>query len=452
MLWVASLYMGGLALVLALGAAGLRGVPPWRAWLTAVAVVGAAGEPRQVRRPALVGAVGPDRRRPRAARPALRPSLRDDGFLDDGAGSPYGLLATLLPGFGVFRYPSKLLTFAAVALAALAGAGWDRLVGGRGDAAAARSAGSGSGRACWGWRSALAARDRVVAFLTGRVPPDPTFGPADVAGAWSETQRALAPRRDRLRGLPGAGAMRPRGVPGSRRALALLLLTADLAVANARLVWTVPQADFEAPPEAARLIEAAERADPSPGPFRVHRMPDWYPARFRERRSPRPAPRAGRLGARDAAAAACPAAGLEYCATPGHPGDRRLPGLLRHQDDARPPPRWRGSWASRRASRCATIPRRGFDLWGARYFLLPALPDDWASRERGFASFLAETDLIYPDPPTSCARTSDRAGREPWDRARTGSSAAIGPPTRGPGSSTTPGSGPPRPTRTTVPS
>ncbi len=31
----------------------------------------------------------------------------------------------VMPGFGSFRYPSKLLTFMAVGLAVLAGLGWD---------------------------------------------------------------------------------------------------------------------------------------------------------------------------------------------------------------------------------------------------------------------------------------------------------------------------------------
>ena len=55
---------------------------------------------------------------------------RIDGFLEDGAGSVYGLLAAILPGFTLFRYPGKLLTFAALALAGLAGLGWDRLADG----------------------------------------------------------------------------------------------------------------------------------------------------------------------------------------------------------------------------------------------------------------------------------------------------------------------------------
>jgi hypothetical protein len=40
-------------------------------------------------------------------------------------------------------------------------------------------------------------------------------------------------------------------------------------------------------------------------------------------------------------------------------------------------------------------PRRSFDLWGARYFLLPVVPD-WGRRDRGYAAFLDKTDLIYP--------------------------------------------------------
>ena len=32
-----------------------------------------------------------------------------------------------LPGFDTFRYPAKLMTFAAIVLAVLGGAGWDRL-------------------------------------------------------------------------------------------------------------------------------------------------------------------------------------------------------------------------------------------------------------------------------------------------------------------------------------
>ena len=60
------------------------------------------------------------------------------------------------------------------------------------------------------------------------------------------------------------------------------------------------------------------------------------------------------------------------------------------------------------------FPRRSFDLWGARYFLLPASPD-WTSPDRGFASFLDQTELIYPEP-----------GRPPRTAIR-GRAGAVGP-------------------------
>ena len=68
---------------------------------------------------------------------------RGDAYLDDGTGSPYAIFAALLPGFGAFRYPVKLLTFFAAPLAALAGAGWDRLQAGADGAVASDSAGPG---------------------------------------------------------------------------------------------------------------------------------------------------------------------------------------------------------------------------------------------------------------------------------------------------------------------
>jgi hypothetical protein len=57
-------------------------------------------------------------------------------------------------------------------------------------------------------------------------------------------------------------------------------------------------------------------------------------------------------------------------------------------------------------------PRRSFDFWGARYFILPARPG-WQSRERGFASFLSQTELIHPSADLLYERSS-KDGQEPW--------------------------------------
>ncbi len=55
-------------------------------------------------------------------------AVRRDGYLRDSDGSVYWWLATILPGFRQFRYPAKLFTLTALAAAALAGLGWDRVV------------------------------------------------------------------------------------------------------------------------------------------------------------------------------------------------------------------------------------------------------------------------------------------------------------------------------------
>src|SRR5207247_2259106 len=44
------------------------------------------------------------------------------------------------------------------------------------------------------------------------------------------------------------------------------------------------------------------------------------------------------------------------------------------------------------------FPRRGFDLWNARYFIVPIRTDNWKSADRGYAAFLPETELVYPAP------------------------------------------------------
>src|SRR5262249_84484 len=59
---------------------------------------------------------------------------------------------------------------------------------------------------------------------------------------------------------------------------ALILTSADLALANFQFVLTVPQSSFEAKPRVIELIERAEREQPTEWPFRIHRMPAWNPS------------------------------------------------------------------------------------------------------------------------------------------------------------------------------
>ena len=73
--------------------------------------------------------------------------------------------------------------------------------------------------------------------------------------------------------LIGLAARRPRAA----ETLAIVIVSLDLMAAGSRIVWAVPQAVFEEPPRMFKLIEASERSEPAPGPFRVHRMNLWQP-------------------------------------------------------------------------------------------------------------------------------------------------------------------------------
>ena len=409
--WVESLYMGSLALVLALSAAGFRGGPPWRAWLTTVALLGLlaslgkyGGPLWWVRWGPLATALGPH--------DPLLGQPRPDPFLHDGTGSPYGLLAMLLPGFGSFRYPSKLLTFLAVGLAGLVGLGWDRVTEGAAPARRLRHLGlAGLGASLVGLALTIMFRGTAVAYLSGRVPADPMFGPAAIAGAWAETHRGLTHGAIVFAAVLALAYWVPRR-PRGAALLAMVLLTADLALANARLVWTTPQAVFDAPSEAARLIETAERSDPSAGPFRVHRMPGgWFPAQFGTTRNPQRYTELIAWARETLYPLFALPLGLEYCTTIGsleleeyaaffHPTVMPMPAAIAQVLGVTP------------GQPVNYFPRRSFDLWGARYFLLPASPD-WSSAERGFVSFLDRTELVHPDLDVLHGRRSQE-GREPW--------------------------------------
>jgi len=232
-LWVVSLYIGGLALALALVAAGFRCVPPWRVWLTTLALVALLGSLGKYGGPLWWARWGPFTSTFGQHNRLFQ--LRVDDLLPDESGSLYGVLALLVPGFGAFRYPSKLLPFSAAAMAVLAAAGWDRTT--EGDAATRRLRRLGLvglGASLVGLAFALAARGRAITYLTGRVPPDMVYGPADIAGAWAETQRALAHGAIVCAAVVALAHWAPRHRRGAS-ASALLILAADLAAISHRI-------------------------------------------------------------------------------------------------------------------------------------------------------------------------------------------------------------------------
>jgi hypothetical protein len=410
--WVPSLYVGGLTLILALGAAGFRGGPVWRGWLTAIAftsLLGSLGEfssPIWWARwsPSVAQAIGPHD-------PVNVASIRHDRYLRDGDGGFYWTLATVVPGFKQFRFPSKLLTFTALALAALAGLGWDRVLAGQWRRTAAL--------ACCGFVLSVAV---LVVVMTHRGHIEATFarwgsnsgtafGPLDVRGAFQDVRNAIA------QGAAASAAgmllvVRRWRSSGWAGAALLVAVMADLGVANARYVRTVPQSVFTATPKVVRLIEQAEREEPSHGPYRVHRVPLWNPTSWQVQ------PSGDRVldfvsWERDTIQ---PKYGLpygvQYTKTIG------VAELYDYEWFFGPfqlslRPEAAEALAAKPGQKIVVYPRRGFDIWNTRYFILPAYPADWNDEYRGYASFLPNTEAVYPEK-GAFDGPGGKARREEW--------------------------------------
>lgn len=389
--WTATLYTGVLTLVLA--AAGLgdstrddRDLP--RRGFVVLVLVSLAASLGEYGSPIwLCRALGFSLRSPNPGVPDLR----------DGDGGVYWLLATVLPGFGTFRYPSKLLTFTIAGLALLAAKGWDRLA--TGDPRARRRARlvatalliptlgllelSIVARAPWiSW---LAARKLATAL-----------GPLDAAAAVRTTQFGLAQAGVVLVITLALSLRLAARVPRLAGGMTLVVLAFDLAFANARMVATVPQSRVDARPEVVSIIEKAEHTHPSPGPFRIHRVPVWGPTIWRERSAP------DRLDAM--AAWSIDTLEPKYGITHGYHYTKTF--CVTEIDEYR----WlfgafRFPAGSRAARALAVAPetplivhsRRAFDLWNTRYFVLPYYAQ-WDDEFRGIATFLDHTDRIVPPP------------------------------------------------------
>jgi hypothetical protein len=181
-------------------------------------------------------------------------------------------------------------------------------------------------------------------------------------------------------------------------AAALVLLTVDLAVANSRFVLTVAQPSFDTPSDALRVIAEAERNDPSPGPFRIHRPVRWYPVGWRTRASKSRFDEAI-IWDRDTL---YPKYGInfgsEYTQSAGV-------GQLREYD------RFfqilNTQVVDEQAARLLNIgvgeqviynPRRSYDMWNTRYFIVAFDSNGWRDPLRASASFLFRSAQIYPDP------------------------------------------------------
>jgi hypothetical protein len=413
-LWVPSLYLGGLTLVLASASAGFRGGPPWRTWLTCVAVVsllaglGAYGSPLFWARcvPGWASTIGP-------LEPPGDTGARADGFLRDGDGGVYWFLASTLPAFGSFRYPGKFLVFTTLAVSGLAGAGWDRLVAGRSRRAEIVVCGllalSLLGLAsAWLAGGSMHAWLRVVAESVRSIK-----GPLDVEGAMADLRGALT-QGGLVLALALVLVRSAARRPGLAGAIAVAALTLDLGLANARHVITAPQSAFEGTPRVLKVIQDAEKANPSPGPFRVERVGSWAPREWLARGSPRRFEEITRWERGSLSPNYGMPLGVSSTFSLGTTelfdyGLFFFPWTIRLDQAAAL------GLGLRPGQEVLYYPRRGFDLWNTRYFIVPSVLD-WNSPERGYAAFLPRSTPIDPQP-GAFDGPGGRARRAHWERS-----------------------------------
>jgi hypothetical protein len=178
--------------------------------------------------------------------------------------------------------------------------------------------------------------------------------------------------------------------------VALIVMTADLATANVPHLVTVPQAVFETKPEVLKIIEEAERARPSPGPFRIHRMPMWYPPGWATTGSPN---RVGEMVDWERETLQPKHGinlGVEYTQSSGaaelYEYDRYFARFTGNVDDAR----LAVALGVGVGDSVEYYPRRAYDLWNTRYFIVPFFPNGWRDPSRGSASFVFRSAVIYP--------------------------------------------------------
>jgi hypothetical protein len=403
-IWVPSLYMGGLTLVLALSAPAFRRAAPGRVWLSVIVVVSLLGSLGPYTSPiwaARVLATRSNESRPNVLTRGIGPldaegcpPIRLDQFLRDGDGGVYWWLATGLPGFRQFRFPAKLFTFTTLGLTALAGLGWDSLKTGPTRRITALLL-SLMGLSVVVLAGVLIERSTILTAFRG-FSSGSLFGPFDPDGGYAALVRGLVQALI-VFGLGLIAVRLVRTRPFWAGTIGLIAMSTDLAVANARYVLTIPQAILETRPEVLRIIEEAERANPALGPYRVYRMPTWRPLSWPSTPSTNRVEELVAWERNTLQPKYGITLGVDYTHTMGvdklSEYERyfgAFPRMVRTPEMAH-------ALNVEIGHKVIYFPRRAFDLWNTRYFVVPVHANGWNDEYRAYASFLIESESIYPD-------------------------------------------------------
>lgn len=395
--WTPSLYLGGLIVLLALPALAFRrgrATRVWLSWIVAITLLGSFGQftspiwaTRFAAKTLHLGtpAVGP-------LDPLREPPLRKDGYLRDGDGGLYWAMTTFLPAFRQFRFPSKLMTFSVLGLAALAGLGWDDLIRGRSRPVRRLAVGL-FGLSAIAFLACLVGLDALFKALDTSTLSS-AFGPFNPTAARRETLAGLAQAAAMAAAVFGVASLAARR-PAAAGAAALVLLTADLAWANRSMIATAPQSMFEVEPEVLKVIRAAEAEKPADGPYRIHRSPIWNPISWGTRSS------ADRVRdfmewERDTIQPKYGInLGVEYTHTIGvaelYDYEWFFGGFPYSTS-----PEFAAALKIKPGEKVVYFPRKSFDMWNTRYFILPSATNDYMDENRGIASFLFDTEIVHP--------------------------------------------------------
>lgn len=249
-----------------------------------------------------------------------------------------------------------------------------------------------------GLLAALVFQQRLLAFFALGVGSVPSiYGPFDPNGAFTELVVAL------VHGIAVSAVVLSlflvrRHRPALASSLLIVLTTIDLALANRGLILSVPQRMFETTPELLGAIKEAEARDPSPGPYRVYRLPQWVPDEWSLR--PNRQRTSEVVGwARDTLEPKYGInLGVEYAYTKSGaelydyefffapflvPNGVRQAELVEKLSDQPSP-----------GPSLMYYPRRSLDLWNVRYFVVPKDAHGWAGEDRGYASMLVDSEPI----------------------------------------------------------
>jgi hypothetical protein len=360
--WTPTIYMGLAAIGFAGAGASLGRSGGRRTWLTWLAIAalwmsfGKFGGVRWMWNENALGA-----RDPLTVERGVRLHGENDGL--------YWLAEQTVPGFGQFRYPSKLLVFTTCAVALLAGMGLDRFRTPSWRPAAAW----GGAAVCFGALTAAVwlGSGRIAGWMEAFGRGSRTYGPFQPELA-ERLSLASSLHAFAIAGLTAAGAV---GLaPVVRRgtwfgAVVVAATGLDLFLANRWLVLTDRQEAIDAPSRVLAAIAEDARAKGFAAPFRIYRTRMYDPPRFAKESSPDRVRESIGWERATALAKYGIAEGFSYAKTEGTmtlfdvdfffaPWLVSTPAELRGAAEGAP-------------DRMVYYPKNGLDLWGARYFILP---------------------------------------------------------------------------------